>query len=352
MTSEKIINKVHKSQANSNHEKWRKFGDHLYKSKTDLIRDLAAQRKYPDAPTEETHPALFEKNSLGVAHYMGNPNIKSAHAEMEYTTEQLQEYIRCKDDPIYFAETYVRIMSVDFGLIPFTLWEFQREMVLSFKENRFNICKLPRQVGKSTTSVAFILWYVLFNPGKVVGILANKGELAWELLGRLQLAYESLPFWLQQGCITFNVKTMELENGSRIIATTSSGSAARGMSFSLLFLDEFAFVPPQDAEEFFRSVYPTITSGADTKMIVVSTPKGMNHFYKMVMEAREGRSSFKLTQIDWFAVPGRDEEWKQQQIANTSEDQFRQEFECVSGDTLISTNQGVTSAVDLWKKLG
>jgi hypothetical protein len=340
MTEEfKSIIKVHKSEASPEEKRWKKFGEFYYKRKIDLVRDLASRRKYPDAPTEETHPGLFEKNPDGLSTYMGNPNVKGAYVNQEYTPEQLREYKRCMEDPIYFSETYVRIMSVDFGLIPFTLYPFQRQMVIDFKEERFNICKLPRQVGKSTTSVAFILWFVLFNPGKTVGILANKGELAWELLGRLQLAYESLPFWLQQGCITFNTKSMELENGSRILATTSSGSAARGMSFSLLFLDEFAFVPPQDAEEFFRSVYPTIASGSDTKMIIVSTPKGMNHFYRMWTEATQGRSTFKPTEIKWNDVPGRDDEWREQQIANTSQEQFNQEFNTEfigSSSTLIS----------------
>ena len=341
--SDYTIDVVHMDEYNpSAHEGWRKFGEVYVRNKTHLIRHLSSIRKHPDAPNEETHPHLYEKNSSDVSTYMGNPNVKANHAQVEYTPEELQEYKRCHDDPIYFAETYVRIMSVDFGTIPFTLYGFQREMIMDFKSNRFNICKLPRQCGKSTTSVAFILWYILFNPGKTVGILANKGELAQEILSRLQLAYESLPFWLQQGCETFNKKSMALENGSKIIATTSSGSAARGMSFSLLMLDEFAFVPPNDAEDFFRSVYPTISSGSDTKMIVVSTPKGMNHFYKMWMEAREKRSAFNPIEINWWDVPGRDEDWKEKQIANTSEDQFRQEFECQfigSASTLINPSK-------------
>jgi len=321
---------------------YRKFGAHFYKNKTTLVRWLADQRKYPNAPTEETHPHLYEQNPQGLSTYMGNPQVKAPHQNLEYTPEQLQEYKKCMDDPIYFCETYVRIMSVDFGLIPFTLYDFQRGLVHSYVDNRFTIAKLPRQCGKSTTSVAFILWYILFNPGKTVGILANKGELAAEILGRLQLAYESLPFWLQQGCTRFNQRSMDLENGSKIIATSSSGSAARGMSFSLIMLDEFAFVPPNDAEDFFRSVYPTISSGADTKMIVVSTPKGMNHFYKMWMEAKEKRSQFNPVEIHWWDVPGRDEEWKVKQIANTSEDQFRQEFETEfigSASTLIAPSK-------------
>ena len=336
-----MINKVLKEEYNEKqHSSWRKFGNYFYATKKDLVDDLAAQRKYPDAPTQETHPHLFEINPQNVSSYKGNPNIKNAYVnDLEYTPEELQEYKKCMKDPIYFAETYVRIMSVDFGVIPFTLYDFQRKMILDFKENRFNISKLPRQCGKSTTSVAFILWFILFNPGKTVGMLANKGELAQEILGRLQLAYETLPFWLQQGCTVFNKRSMTLENGSKLIATASSGSAARGMSFSLIFLDEFAFVPANDAEDFFRSVYPTISSGADTKMIVVSTPKGMNHFYKMWMEAKTSRSNFNPIEINWYDVPGRDEEWKASQIANTSEDQFRQEFECEfigSASTLIS----------------
>tara|TARA_E500000318_G_scaffold84509_1_gene80336 strand:+ start:3575 stop:5431 length:1857 start_codon:yes stop_codon:yes gene_type:complete len=334
---------VYKKDYDSNlHKDWKTFGEILVKTKRDLLGWLAEQRTYKDAPTEETHPVLFERNPTNVSHYLGNPNVKAPHSNLEYTPEQLREYKKCMEEPIYFAETYVKIMSVDFGAIPFTLYEFQKSMVNSFKDNRFSICKLPRQCGKSTTSVAFILWYVLFNQGKNVGILANKGELAQELLGRLQLAYESLPFWLQQGVETYNKRSINLENGSRIVATSSSGSAARGMSFSLLFLDEFAFVPPHDAEDFFRSVYPTISSGSDTKMIVVSTPKGMNHFYKMWMEAQEQRSAFKPIEINWWDVPGRDDDWKQQQIANTSEDQFRQEFETQfigSASTLISPSK-------------
>ena len=324
---------------------YRKFNNVYVKNKKCLVEYLAAQRKYPDAPTEYTHPDLFERNPQGLSYYMGNPNVKAPHQNMEYTPEQLREYQKCMEDPIYFAETYVRIMSVDFGTIPFTLYDFQRDMIEDFRNNRFNIAKLPRQCGKSTTSVAFILWFILFNPGKTVGMLANKGELAQEILGRLQLAYEALPFWLQQGCDTYNKRSLVLENGSKIIATSSSGSAARGMSFSLIFLDEFAFVPPNDAEDFFRSVYPTISSGADTKMIVVSTPKGMNHFYRMWMEAREKRSAFNPIEIHWSDVPGRDEEWKEKQIANTSEDQFRQEFECVVGDTLVEVMNKKTGEV-------
>ena len=338
-----MINKISKKDYDKEkHDGWRGFGKYYFKTKRDLLLHLAEIRETPGAPTEVSHPDIYELNPQNVGHYNGNPNVKGLHTAVEFTPEQLQEYKKCMDCPVYFAETYARIMSVEFGTIPFTLYDFQRDMIRTFNDNRFSICKLPRQCGKSTTSIAYILWFVLFNPGKNVGILANKGELAQEMLGRLQLAYENLPFWLQQGVATYNKKSMHLENGSKIIATTSSGSAARGMSFSLLFLDEFAFVPPNDAEDFFRSVYPTISSGTDTKMIVVSTPKGMNHFYKMWMEAQEGRSEFQPIEINWWDVPGRDEKWKEAQIANTSEDQFRQEFACEfigSSATLISPSK-------------
>lgn len=330
-----------KAYDSKHHATWKKFGDNFFESKKDLLEYLADLRKFKDAPTKETHPELFEKDPT-VSHYIGNPNVKNAFQDIEYTPEQLREYKKCMEDPIYFAETYMKIMSVDFGEIPFTLYDFQRDMITDFKNNRFNICKLPRQCGKSTTSVAYITWFLLFNPGKTVGILANKGELAQEILGRLQLAYENLPFWLQQGAVSWNKRSVTLENGSKVIATSSSGSAARGMSFSLLFLDEFAFVPANDAEDFFRSVYPTISSGSESKMIVVSTPKGMNHFYKMWTEAENNRSQFHPIEINWWDVPGRDEEWKDEQIANTSEDQFRQEFECQfigSANTLVSPHK-------------
>ena len=281
-------------------------------------------------------------NVDGYQYYQGNPAIKAAYQKMEYTPEQIQEYARCAREPKYFINNYMKVLHVDRGEIGLKLYDFQERMVDTFHNNRFTICKLPRQSGKSTTSIGYMLHYILFNNAKTVGILANKAELAQELLGRLQLAYERLPFWLQQGVIVYNKRSIHLENDSKIIATSSSSNAARGMSFSLLFLDEFAFVEPHEAEDFFRAVYPTISSGKETKMIVVSTPKGMNHFYRMWIESTEGRSLFKPIEIEWSDVPGRDEEWKRQQIANTSEEQWNQEFECAfigSGDTLISARK-------------
>jgi hypothetical protein len=222
----------------------------------------------------------------------------------------------------------VKIVHVDKGLIPFTMWEFQRKMIETFVKDRFVICKMPRQSGKSTTIISYLLHYVLFHENVSVGVLANKGQTARELLGRLQLAYEHLPKWLQQGIVEWNKGNINLENGSKILACATSSSAIRGGTFNIIFLDEFAFVPNTLAEQFFSSVYPTISSGQETKVLIVSTPKGMNMFYKMWVDAEEKRSHYTPIEVHWNNVPGRDDAWRKQTIANTSEDQFRTEFEC------------------------
>jgi hypothetical protein len=271
--------------------------------------------------------------------YLGNPNLKKANTAIEFTKDQIEEFIKCKEDPVYFARNYIRIVSLDKGLVPFEPYQFQEKLISRFHKNRFNICMMPRQTGKSTTSVSYLLHYIVFNDSVNVGILANKASTARELLSRLQLAYENLPKWMQQGIIAWNKGSMELENGSKVLAASTSASAVRGMSFNILFLDEFAFVPNHIADSFFASVYPTITSGQSTKVIMVSTPHGMNHFYRMWHDAERGQNEYVPTSVHWSEVPGRDEVWKEQTIKNTSEQQFRVEFECEflgSVDTLIN----------------
>ena len=271
--------------------------------------------------------------------YLGNPNLKRANTPINFTKEDVEEYLRCKKDPVYFAKNYVKIVSLDEGLVPFKMWDFQEKLIRNFHEKRFNICKMPRQTGKSTTCVSYLLHYIVFNDSVNVGILANKAATARELLGRLATAYENLPKWMQQGIISWNKGSIELENGSKILAASTSASAVRGMSFNIIFLDEFAFVPNHIAEQFFSSVYPTITSGKTTKVIMVSTPHGMNHFYRYWHDAQRGRNEYTATEVHWSEVPGRDAAWKAQTVANTSEQQFKVEFECEflgSVDTLIS----------------
>ena len=271
--------------------------------------------------------------------YLGNPNLKKANTPHEFTEEQVIEFIKCKNDPVYFARKYIKIVSLDEGLTQFHPYDFQEKLIKNFHENRFNICKMPRQTGKSTTSVSYLLHYAVFNDSTNIGILANKAATARDLLGRLQTAYENLPKWMQQGIISWNKGSLELENGSKILAASTSASAVRGMSFNILFLDEFAFVPNHIAESFFASVYPTITSGKNTKVIMVSTPHGMNHFYRYWHDAERGKNEYIPTDVHWSEVPGRDAVWKEQTIANTSEQQFRVEFECEflgSVNTLIA----------------
>jgi len=274
--------------------------------------------------------------------YNGNPNLPREDYLHAYTQAEKDEFKKCMIDPVYFAITYMRIINVDHGLMPFRMWDFQKDMLQTFHQNRFSICKLPRQVGKTTTSVAFLLHYILFNKNVNVAILANKAGTAREIMGRLQLAFEYLPNFLKQGVKEWNKGSIELANGSRALADSTSGSSIRGRSFNVVFLDEFAFVPNNIAEAFFMSTYPTISSGKSTKVIIVSTPNGLNHFYQMWENATtkdlEKKSEYVPIEVHWSMVPGRDEEWKQQTIRNTSEDQFRQEFECEfigSSNTLI-----------------
>ena len=271
--------------------------------------------------------------------YLGNPNLKKAGTEIQFTKKQVEEWIKCKSDPLYFAMTYMQIINLDEGLVPFSMYDFQQKILTDFHENRFNIAKLPRQTGKSTTVVAYLLHYAIFNDSVNIGILSNKASTARELLGRLKLAYENLPKWMQHGVLVWNKGSLELENGSKIMAASTSASAVRGMSFNILFLDEFAFVPNHVAEQFFASVYPTITSGRSTKVIIISTPNGMNHFYKMWEDARNGKNGYVTNEVHWSQVPGRDAKWKEETMKNTSKRQFAQEFECDflgSADTLIS----------------
>ena len=259
--------------------------------------------------------------------YLGNPLLKNVGQKIEWTTETLEEYILCKD-PEHFIQNYVQIVHVERGLELFSMYDYQRDMIHKFNDNRFVICKMPRQSGKSTTIIAFLLHYILFNESVNVAILANKGSVARELLSRLQLAYEHLPKWIQQGVVVWNKGNIEIENGSKVIAAATSSSAVRGSSFNIIFLDEFAHVPQNIAEKFFTSVYPTISSGESTKVLIVSTPLGLNMFYKMWVDAEEKRSDYVPIEVHWSDMPGRDDKWKAETVRNTSEIQFTQEFEC------------------------
>lgn len=274
--------------------------------------------------------------------YMGNPLLKGEYVQQEFTKDQLAEYIRCSEDPVHFIENYVKVVTIDAGLVPFKMYEWQRDIVRSVFDNRFVICKIPRQSGKTTTLVSCILHLVLFNPDYKAAILANKLKTATEIMDRVKIAYENLPKWLQQGVREWNKTSVTLENGSKIVCSSTSSSAVRGSAYNFLLLDEFAFVPDQIAEQFFASVYPTITSGKTSKTVIVSTPNGLNLFYKMWQNAKNGKSEFRPVEAHWWQVPGRDDRFKETTIRNTSERQWLSEYECEflgSQETLVKASK-------------
>jgi phage terminase large subunit-like protein len=277
----------------------------------------------------------MKSNTLETSSYNGNSNLKRKGTSIEFSNDMISEYLKCAKDPIYFAEKYIQIVHVDHGLIPIKMYDYQKEIATAITENRRVAVNTSRQAGKTTTAVAIILHYVLFNDYKTVALLANKGDAAREILDRIKIAYEALPKWLQQGVIEWNKGSVEFENGCKVIAGSTSSSAIRGKSISFLYIDETAFV--ENWDEFFASVFPTISSGNTTKILFTSTPNGLNHFYKTCEGAREKRNGYIYIEVPWNRVPGRDEKWKKETLEGMDFDmqKFSQEFECVTGDTLV-----------------
>ena len=276
-----------------------------------------------------------------IKNYLGNPHLKKVNMSLQLTEDEVREYVKCAEDPIYFIERYVKIITLDKGFVNISLYPFQKQAIEDINQNRRVILKAGRQLGKTTMIVGYILWYILFNQDKFVAILANKAPTAREILSRIKIAYEALPLWIQQGVKTWNKGDIELENNCRVMATSTASSAIRGFSISLLYLDEFAFVPSNIAEEFFTSVYPTISSGTSSKILISSTPNGMNHFYKMWTEAVENQNGFLHIEANWRQVPGRDQKWADEQRAVLGEQKYFQEVECEfmgSSGTLISAS--------------
>lgn len=273
--------------------------------------------------------------------YLGNPNVKRDGVVQNWTKHEVQEYAKCMNNPAYFASKYCKIISLDLGLVPFELYPYQEKMFSQFNDNRFNIVLACRQSGKSISSVVYLLWFAIFNPEKTIAILANKGATAREMLSRVTMTLENLPFFLQPGCKALNKGSIEFSNNSRIIAAATSGSSIRGMSVNLLYLDEFAFV--ERAAEFYTSTYPVISSGKDTKIIITSTANGIGNTFQKIWEgAVQKTNDFIPFRVDWWDVPGRDAKWKEETISNTSQMQFDQEFGNTffgTGDTLISGNK-------------
>jgi hypothetical protein len=271
--------------------------------------------------------------------YNGNPLLKKARRQIDWTPQMVQEWLKCAQDPIYFAEKYIKIVHVDHGFIPIRLYDYQKEIIEKLQNNRRVTVVTSRQAGKTTTAAAIILHYILFNEHKTVALLANKGDAAREILDRIKIAYEALPDWLQQGVEEWNKGSIVLENGCKVLAAATSSSAIRGKSISLLYIDEAAFV--ENWDEFFASVFPTISSGETTKILFTSTPNGLNHFYKTCEGAKQDLNGYKFVEVPWQRVPGRDEKWRKETLGAMDFDmeKFAQEFECAflgSSGTLIS----------------
>ena len=271
--------------------------------------------------------------------YLTNTNVKRDGIVQSWNAEDVKTYHQCMNDPVYFTQNFIKIISLDTGLIPFNLYKYQKKMFKEFKKNRFSIVLACRQSGKSISVCAYLLWYALFNPEKTIAILANKGATAREMLARITLMLENIPFYLQPGTKALNKGSIEFSNNSRIIAAATSGSSIRGLSVNLLYLDEFAFV--ERASEFYTSTYPVVTAGSNTKVIITSTANGIgNTFHKLWEGAVQNVNVFKPFRVDWWDVPGRNKRWKEETILNTSQLQFDQEFGNTffgTGDTLINT---------------
>lgn len=297
-----------------------------------------------------------KNNNLG---YNGNPNLPKAGTKIDWTLEKVQEYQRCMDDPVYFTKTYMKIIHIDHGVVPFSLYDFQEEVVNAYLTNRNMILCQSRQSGKTSVVTAIILHYCLFNKDKLVGILANKLDQALEIMERIQLAYEYLPDFLKGGVATWNKKSVKFGNGTKIMAAASSSSAIRGKSCAMLYIDEHAFIPRW--EEFAASVLPVLSSGKESRLILSSTPNGLNQFYTYMQAAKAGTNGFWHIEVPWYMVPGRDDKWKQKVLGdlNHNVQQFAQEYELefqgssgtlINGSTLkrlkglqaISSSQGIS----------
>ena len=259
--------------------------------------------------------------------FEGNPHIRGPSVPIQWTKKSLSEYGKCADDPLHFIRNYVYIKSVDSeDLILFATRPYQDEMVEKMVNNRFVIVKLPRQAGKTVIVSALLLWNLIFQRNYSILIAANKGSKANDVLKMVKDMYEKLPEFLQHGISIWNKGSIELETGSKIRATATSGSSARGDTVNLIYIDEAAFIPTHVATEFFESVVPTISSGKTSKIFITSTPKGLNHFYSMYKAAIEGKSGYAHVEIKWNDVPGRDEKFRAQIVAQFGQRYFDQEY--------------------------
>lgn len=266
--------------------------------------------------------------------------VKKPHAKVKYTNGQLAELHQCWDDPVYFIKKYIKIQHPTKGAIPFECYPYQEKLVHTY-HNYVSVCALmPRQSGKSTTAAAYLLWYASFIPDSTILIVSNKFRAASEIMQRIRYAYEELPDFLRPGVTAYNKQSIEFDNGSRIVATTTTPDSGRGMSISLLYVDELAFVKPRIAEEFWSAIAPTLATGG--KCIITSTPNNDDDkFAEIWFNANKtqdeygnetptgiGNNGFKAFQSSLFEIPGRTEEWAAREKSKVGEEKFRREYLC------------------------
>lgn len=270
------------------------------------------------------------------------PNNRKIFSYREYKTEELLELIKCFQDPIYFCNTYCKIVTLDKGLTSTHLFPYQETMIKAVATSNYVICKFPRQSGKTTATSMLCLWLALFNDDYNIGIVAQNEKTAIGILSRVKKAYDNLPEFLKMETINWSAKTVVFVNGSMISVSGTSAASARGGSYNFLYLDEFAFVPDHIQHEFYQSTIPTITAGNTGKILITSTPHGLNKFYKIWKDSENGNNKFRRVAIEWFEVPGRDEKWRREQENLLGKDGFLQEYNCDflgSTHTLISAKK-------------
>lgn len=273
--------------------------------------------------------------------------VKTPQLEIEYTSEMISDLVKCSQDIIYFLN-FVTIVTLDGGRkkLGDLLYPFQKTMIEMCNDYRYLAFLCARQAGKSTTVGAFALWYAIFKPDKFIGIASNKASSSKDILRRVKIMYEELPFWLKPGVIEYNKQSIEFENGSKIETSATTEDTFRGRSINCLILDEFAFIPDGIARQFYASVYPAVAASQESKIIVISTPNGVfNLFHELYSGAENKTNDFKFLKVSWNLVPGRDEKWKKIQLKNLGQTRFNQEFACVSGDTIIEVRNKETMEI-------
>ena len=274
---------------------------------------------------------------IAMPFYEGRQHLRRGNIVFEYTEEELIELAKCAKDIVYFAEKYAVVMT-DEGIQKVKLREYQKEMLRNYQHNRFNIVLAARQIGKTVTSAIFVAWYLIFSVDKNALLLANKAETTKEIIDKTKVVIENMPFFLKPGIMKYDVMNMKLDNGCRLIGQSTTAKSGIGFTIHLLFLDEFAHIPPNIVDPFYENVYPTLSSSKVSRIIITSTPNGFNKFYEIYSAAESNNNEYKAFRVDWWQVPGRDDAWYKRELKNLgSEEAFNRQYgnEFVSSSSLL-----------------